>query len=92
MRKDVEMIKGVVYDKALAYNWGKDIYHKRDVSHLSWKTFGRYWREVAVKTYILYRGVKEDMDYDDYSARQVKRLTSTKSVRKTNIGGCSKRK
>ncbi|CAG8664826.1 9489_t:CDS:1, partial [Paraglomus occultum] len=41
MRKDVEMIKGKVFDKSLAYFWGKELCKKKNVSIVSRKAFGR---------------------------------------------------
>ena len=75
MRKDIKMIRGRRFDKALAYSWGKKILTRSITAIAATEALGQYWKGVALRTYLLYQGYEEELDeVDNISARQVRRL------------------
>jgi len=96
MKKDYKMMRGKRFDKTIAYYWGKEIDTKRHVSILAYKIFGYHWRQLAVNTYRLYRGIEEDLYEEEPKPREIRRMNrkdlQLENQRRRTLKALNKRK
>ena len=75
MNEDRADLQGKGYNRTLAYAWGKAIYEKPHVSSMAYRIFGSPTRLLALKTYLLYQGCKEDIEFDCLSRDKVRKMS-----------------